>query len=475
MSYVEDDANLRAGYWKDTTLNYSFDDNLFQERGKGKFRFVFDQGGLRCGYESKNEKICLVSNGKMNSINRDKNSFVYLDCGCWVDNSDGNNTKRRDFGLICGDNVYLCQFYGDRSASRSKISNVHNFFKEMATSNCGCRVVRYARANQPLHEKTLKDTDLFLFLGDLHLPPIKWFYKQEEISTHVLVGGPFTYPPEWLDETPAMSRQTNYWLKNYYSYSQLWLKNHRDAKGPISGNPDIFKLAGNDLVKFLTGISKLSREIKSKLHFIQTGDMFEMWVGRDYQYKLNENQKLMLTQESVNIVEDWALEVILKNIEVFEAYNKLQNSKLKEVKFLWGNHDSYLSDSRVTSDLKIPPRSPIYIGLNNDLYVEHGHRFDKSNFDENKDGITDGPKLTNATYWMPFVRKLEPQARGLKSFFTGDPEFRKITMLGATLIYLYKKYDEGINPLKLYVLGHTHKAMLTHVPIKVDYHLNKIK
>jgi UDP-2,3-diacylglucosamine pyrophosphatase LpxH len=477
MSYVEDDQNIRAGYWNDTILKYFYDYNFFTERGKGKFRFVFDQGALKCGYEHKEYKICQVSKGKQNNINRDKNSFVYLDCGCWVDNSDGNNTKRRDFGLVCGDNVYLCKFYGDRSASKSKILSVQNFFKEMALNNCGCRVERYARATQPLNEFTPKDTDLYIILGDLHLPPIKWFFDSNVISVHA-VQGPITNPPMWLYETTAMKRQhPNYLLRNYYSFSQLWQREHKQpkhAEGPISGNPDIFRAAGDDLVKFLNGLSDLSKQTKSRLHFIQTGDMFEMWVGREYQYKTIDSDRFSL-KGSLHRVEDWALEVMMKNITVFESFIKLQNSGIKEVTFLWGNHDAYLSNPNVTNDLNLPKRSSVYVGLKNDLYVEHGHRFDKANFDEVEGGFTDGPNLTNLTYWVPPVRKIEPQARGLASFFTQDPEFRKITMLGATLIYLYQKYDENKNPLSIYVIGHTHEAMLTHVPIKIDYHLYEIK
>ncbi|OAD19909.1 hypothetical protein THIOM_004419 [Candidatus Thiomargarita nelsonii] len=246
------------------------------------------------------------------------------------------------------------------------------------------------------------------------------------------------------------------------------------------------------MVRFLDALSNLSPETKRLLHFIQTGDMLEMWLGREYQFRVRRGRTIWLDRESPDRTADWALEVMIQNTPVFEAFRRLQNAKLAEIKFLWGNHDAYLKSQKVTRQLGLPARDPVYIGLNQDLYAEHGHRFDPHNFDEvtykpllkpfylnilidgpkaTYNNLTSGPRITNLVYYVPTVRQAEDWADDASSFFTGNPRARDTTMLGATLIYLYQRYDQRTNPLSIYVLGHTHARLLQTFNIRTEWHL----
>ena len=126
MPNVEQDRSIRARTYT-RRLNYTFDRSL---RGRqGAFHYVFNEGGLRCSEAAdRGEQMCLVSRREQSSVGPDRPSFVCLDCGAWVDNADGNNTRRRDLGLVCGPHVYLCEFVRGGSAPSSSVSSVQTLF-----------------------------------------------------------------------------------------------------------------------------------------------------------------------------------------------------------------------------------------------------------------------------------------------------------------------------------------------------------
>ena len=459
---IEDDKAF-AGTTYERPLRYVFDKSL--PASGSKMRYVFNEGGLSCSEAAeRGDQICLASPNERVAIGRDRPSFVYVDNGCWVDNADGQGTRRRDIVVVCGPNVYLCEMASLRVAPDSKVPTVKELFIALAAAGCGLRVLGYLQAKD-VHSQTSEDADVYLFLGDLHMPPVSWFYTRETLA----VFNETRTPPAWFFGLPAMWRQRDALLLNYYSIAQV-SREHNSvpaARGPI-GCPDIFQHAGNDLVRFLNAVSGLSATLKQRLHFIQTGDMFELWLGRDYQYRPGPRDPAWLDAESPNRAADWALEVMIQNMPVIEAFRSLQDAGIKEVQFLWGNHDAYLKSSEVTGQLGLPSRRPSFTGLNLDLFSEHGHRFDRSNHDNTSDWS--GPAGANAAYYIPVLRSSEPMFRFLSSI--GHPsEERDCYLLGASLIYLYERYDLGKGPFGIYVMGHTHDRKLLRFNVRADFHL----
>lgn len=467
MAYVEDDSALRAKQYA-RPLRYVYDPSINKKEGGG-FRYVFEEGSLKCSKAAElGDRMCLVSRTEMSAIGRESPSFVYVDDGCWADDADGTGQPRRDFVLVCGPNVYLCEFNRSGIVRESNVESVQSFFKEMSAHGCRIHVLGYLRARDTLAKSTVSDPSLFLFLGDLHLPPVSWFYTDEEVAATSAIYE----PPGWLLNLPALIRQTNNKMRNYYSCAQLSREHGRvrQAHGPIAGNPDIFKSAGADLVMFLNALIDLSPASKQLLHFIQTGDMYELWLSRDYQFRPGYFDPHWLDSESPNRVSNWALEVIIQNTPVVEAFKQLEHAGLAEVKYLWGNHDAYLGREAVTFQLDLPQHLPTFSARKGDLFCEHGHRFDRSNFDNTDYGFTSGPSVSKKVYQYPILREAEDFGREFTSI--GHPSKQlDCHLLGATLIYLYQRYDLGKNPFSIYIMGHSHKHNLLRFNVRAEFHL----
>lgn len=464
MGYVEDAEPLRAkGYAR--PLKYTMERS--PDGGLGPFRYVFDQGALSCSAAAElSNRICYVTRETRTILARESPSFVYLDVGCWVDDADGQGTRRRDFALICGPHVYLCEYVDNVVMPLTRVKAVRDFFAGLTERGCGAQVLQYARARD-LNPKTSTDPNLYLLLGDLHMPPVKWFYSQRDITfppPHVL--------PTWLAQAPAMMRQPDYILRGYYDRAAHDRETDQvpDAHDPnYQSNPDIFRHAGTDLVRFLDGLAGLSHEIKQRLHFIQTGDMLELWVGRAYQFVPGDHgAPIWLDNGSPNRVADWGLEVLVQNTPVFSALRRLEMAGLAEVKYLGGNHDGYLTRPELGAQLALPRRDSTYRGLNGDLLVEHGHRFDGWNYDKvNGRHVISGPGLTRLLLYAPDIRELEPIGGYISSF--ANPSTRDVYLLGATLIYLFERFQVHQKPFSIYAMGHTHARMLLRFDIRADY------
>jgi UDP-2,3-diacylglucosamine pyrophosphatase LpxH len=484
-----EDQNSRAPVY-DRPLTYTSDSRL-RGRGQGLY-YVFRAGALDCTEGADHYKdVCLVGPHDMNVIAPHNPGFVYLDCGAWMDNADGKGKRVREFGLVCGPHVYLCNFVGGHGVPPdSSVPIVQSFFHELARNGCVVNVQQYVNASKEneikLSRATLKDHDLYLIVPDFHMPPATWFYNAYEVGDYaqsMLLTGQNPLEdglPKCLGGHDLVRRRPSERSKGHYRgfYNDLLgLVQHernrgthsrRVAKGPITGNPDIFRSAGEDLTTFLTGLRNLGRDTKKRLHFIQLGDMFELWLGRDYQYGPGDTKpKWAWSGASVLLVGDWALEVMIQNAPVFDALLELEGAGLAEVKYLWGNHDAYVEDKEVTGQLGVPERAPVFQSMNSDLFVEHGHRFDTANYD-NLSGWTSGPVMANLAYWMPAVRKAEPIGRAVSGL--GEPGEVDSYLLGASLIYLWQK-NQGQKPFSIYVMGHTHASKLFVFTIRTVYHL----
>jgi|ERR1035437_6695252 UDP-2,3-diacylglucosamine pyrophosphatase LpxH len=459
LQFIEDDKQFAASEYPHR-LTYMFDESL---PGKGGFRYSFDAGGLKCSeLPAKQTQTCIVSPTKMSVLQHETPAFVYLDNGCWVDNADGNGAKRRDFALVCGPHVYLCEYGTNSTPNSSKVEAVNSFFSQLKKNGHGIQVLQYLHAFDTV-PSTVGDPNLYLFLGDLHLPPVSWFYSDIALGVFSEVRN----PPSWLANTPVFKHQNNARMRNYYSISEC-AREHNSVPKPLGTNADIYGNAEVDLVAFIDGIISLPAAIKSQIHFIQTGDLFELWLGRSYQYKPSvHGEPVFESDNSPNLIADWCLEVMIQNARLFEALHRLERCGLREVKYLWGNHDAYLKEKVITRLLDIPDRDPIYIGLNNDLHAEHGHRFDCQNHD-NTAYWFEGPMGAELAYSLPVLRSAEKPYRTISSLLSRSNE-RDLYLEGASLIFLAEKYDLKKPPFAIFAMGHTHDRKLFKFKIKAEY------
>jgi UDP-2,3-diacylglucosamine pyrophosphatase LpxH len=463
MPFVEETASIFAPRYE-KVLTYFFDDSL---PGNGAFRYSFDAGSLKCSQRpAQQSQVCLVSPAEMSALGHETPAYVYADNGCWSDNADGKGAKRRDFVLVCGPHVYLCEYSSNPTDLKSKVASVETFFSHFKSLGRGIKVLGYQRAIDTLPQSTT-DPNLYLFLGDLHLPPVSWFYNR---MTLAVFNGTRT-PPAWLTALPAFQRQPDSLMRNYFSISEVARENGSvpQAQGPTGGNPDIYGKTETDLVNFIDGLASLPPAIKGVFHFIQTGDMFELWLGRDYQYQEGRYDPHLISPQSPNIIADWCLEIMIQNIRLFEALRRLENSGLREVKYLWGNHDAYMKEKSVTRQLGIPDRDPSYRGLSGDLFADHGHKFDDSNHDNTAYWFK-GPWGADMAFAVPVFRQLEKPVRVLTSLGSSNSE-RDFYLQGTSLMFLAEKYDRKIPPFAIYVMGHTHDRKLFRFNIKAEYHL----
>jgi hypothetical protein len=473
MTFIEEDSSLRAPRYH-RPLNYTFDEGLSDGQGKTGFHWVYNEAGLHCSADAgRLSDICRVAPNEITTIRGAQPSFVYLDAGVWADNADGKGaatSSHRNFGLVCGPNVYLCQFIGGAPTQRSSVPSVDALLHALGKLDCGVKVISHARASN-VRAASEHDPSLYLFIPDSHMPPVTWFYNRMAVGVY---GGPVSDPPDWFRTTQAWQALPDRYLANLYS---LFRAGEQEGSVPrpqgVTGDPDIFGHAGRDLVRFVNALSSLPGHQKSLLHVIHLGDMFELWLGREYQFQPGEFDPFFIAG-GVERTAEWALEVMLAGADVFNAFRKLDSAGLREVKYLWGNHDAYTKDPRVTDRVSAPPRDPSYSGLNGDLFSEHGHRFDRSNWDNLSNGWTDrnGPEMANVAFACPVTRTAERLGRLATG--AGHPEERDCYLLGATLLYLHQRFVKGARPFQIYVMGHTHSPVLYTYDITVDYHLYAI-
>jgi UDP-2,3-diacylglucosamine pyrophosphatase LpxH len=242
-----------------------------------------------------------------------------------------------------------------------------------------------------------------------------------------------------------------------------------EASLPGFPNPDISQHAGESLVYFLCALASLDQGVRSRLHFIHLGDMFELWVGRRYHLVPGPNgEPTWRYPQSRYVVADWCLEVMIQNAPVFWALKRLEDAGLAEVKYVAGNHDGYLLKPDLTTHLGLQPRDPLYRGLNGDLLAEHGHRFDSWNFD-NIDGtdLLSGPWICKLLLAIPFLRKLEEPLGTLWGLATIQQ--LDAHLLGATLHFLDEKSGLERKPFSIYAMGHSHRPLLIRFDIRTEY------
>jgi len=267
---------------------------------------------------------------------------------------------------------------------------------------------------------------------------------------------------EWKETTTHESVEN--WLRIYH--------------GNGSRGADIFQGAGRDLKLFVDHLKEFHRTT-SPLYVVQLGDMFDLWLGFQRGFSASIGHLLPNARRFARL---WVKRTLFDAdqgpyLRDFLTMSESAGINLRtglplQTRFLYGNHDNYRKHS-VEQRLHVPYgeghkdldatvfAAPASLELPG-LWAEHGHQPDPSNHDENP---TRGHYLTQAAYLQPGVRSWEAPVTWA-SWKVGSGGLARVDgILHAMKRCLLDHLDDGSPCRGIYVMGHTHEAMLKRVEL----------
>ncbi len=240
---------------------------------------------------------------------------------------------------------------------------------------------------------------------------------------------------------------------------------------------EVFQDSGAELVAFLRRLQRWKRRNGERLHLVQTGDFFDFWIGlkrafepakasddpKDIQnpihfpIKLTGFMKFWIEQTRRNHRAGPVIDEFVKMIKAAEAPPlTCAGPRDLQVTLLRGNHDNYMFCAPGTLST-----SPQYHSADAGIVAEHGHQSDSFNSDQDANL---GWALTQLAFVMPDVRDWEDPASTGMTFAK-----RRIgnTDPGARLQRVARAAEESlVKGTSIYVLGHTHQALLRKVIVR---------
>ena len=346
-----------------------------------------------------------------------------------------------------------------------------------------------------------KAAPITIFLGDMHAP-----VATSPASAHILEGG-----NEMLYGRLEVSDSDLHWLRSLVAdpwplfagkVGKRILDNQKDlqweqtttresvdnwlrlyhVKGQRSA--DIFQDAGKDLRAFVDALKDFHQNTWP-LELVQLGDLFDLWLGfqRAFGEKLGKTPALdNLHGRALDFAHYWVKRTLfetdqgphlvhLLTLGERAGKNRQTGAPLRTT-FIHGNHDNYLRHGS-GKPIDVPaghehagmqinafhlPSFEERIGL----WAEHGHQPDSFNRDENPSA---GHQLTQAAFFQPDVRNLEGPGGWTTSMGKGKGIQRVKSLDHALDQCLLKHIDTGQPCRGVYVMGHTHEAMLKRVEL----------
>jgi hypothetical protein len=386
-----------------------------------------------------------AQNGKLNTLGSYGHTFVYMDCGRWGGPTPRFNSVHRDFGLIHGRYVALCEYVADgglnlqdnlfKSDDGYERATLINDFIRAVYSAGGC--IRLIKTLLSTTHPTLVEPDkskVYLVIPDMHLP-----VNIKPTPAADIGDGAHWGRHQYRDigaDTAGFYEIAGH--RRLCGSAQRWFRQYNATN--IFGAPSDAGGAREHLLKFLDVIAKTS--VKSQVHFVHVGDMYDFWIGLDRYFKAPDSGVSLLTDnlgiKTTDFLDHWATVTHDLWGDMIDQMHDLPTGKKT---FLWGNHDNYLSKYlplRPPHKLAIPDRTrEVRTG---GIYIEHGQRVDP----ENKDGVENGINTTN----LVFEGKIP---------YCFDPNRRNYYTAGSAAAYC------GNPDFAVYVMGHTHERYLTNV------------
>ena len=364
-------------------------------------------------------------------------AFVFLDCGRW--GGSPARTAQRNFGLVCGSSVALCNFVPQGGSLASVDPDPDHPLNQVIRSltvrgHSSVQVIKHVRA--PSRVRPDSNT-IYIFLGDLHLPIYRGF------PTALPGGGR-------APDGPAMGRG-GYTASNTDGEGRVLQQTHMDrnptgllgeaAMGWFRNNHenDIFHRADSDLLQFAALLSGCS--LQSRMHLVQLGDMYDFWIGLDRYFDGSTEHRMILRSGARGFVNFWTART---NALFAPLIQVLTGGPIARKTWLYGNHDNYFAEHTPPG---VPQRVRQIRGPGLGIFAEHGHRGDSSN----RDGATSGHDVTQRVFrgdydvdWRSFDPNRRPYWTTTAAIsFAREPDFN------------------------IYVMGHTHSPFLTEIQLEM--------
>ncbi len=423
-----------------------------------------------------------------NVIKADHLRFVFLDTGRWL--KDG-----RDFGLIWGRHTYLCTYQAGGNGS-SGDADLRPGLDTDFIRLFGNKLHVGARANAAWADEEDFDWDhLYIMIPDMHLMTV---------------------------ETSMI------WRDTYYNTGVIGDDVQEGKKNELQTMSSERKFA-----EFADQLLN-APALKGKIKLVQMGDLYDLWVGYgqedrnkladhslyDYAFKdaretrlfplfkdTYPNMTVVLEDpaQSTGKIVGWIHEIDGQGATAnpaLQAFHRASQVLGNDLRFIWGNHDSYLRLDALCSQAGIPKREAIIDDFKGVL-MEHGQRMEVffsgsgykignfirslgDRFPGNTDGDASGFIVTNIAY---MAKKYEGGIKGgallsaLKldfndastKFFsegsgitdqTADAQGQYTEEHAA--IWLHRNTKQSGNCPHIFVIGHTHMPALFVRELRLD-------
>ena len=257
-----------------------------------------------CRWAESGGRVCTVCPSTLFSI-------LYMDVGLWAGNGGGgtNWPKSRDFGVVSGNAAALCSFVDpkpgedqrgpiteeesnqstDKMAIKTLLDYINDYINNNPPTTLGTvklrKILLWSEVNK-IQRSALGDR-IYVFLGDMHFPVMDKFTRSVRQGRHgrmSLFDKNLTADSDRILPGQMTDDEGEDWIKKYNGSSNIL-------------GADIFQSAGQDLSNFLTVLQSYQQSPHARaIHIIQTGDLFDFWIGFVNYFEQHDNDVVFSSQ-----------------------------------------------------------------------------------------------------------------------------------------------------------------------------------